>query len=465
MARVVQRRNNPPYLLILFVFLFLIATVAAVLTYLKNDELTNSLADATKKISEFGNSTEQATARTQLGAQAGLTKNTSLIGFYQKETSSLKDSILPGKPDEYRARLDRLVAAESRVRDMGLIPWIEHLNSELKLKDSEAGLLKESLAMAKEDAERAQNALDGVAKVIDKITKDRQADTAAVQEAIEKMGDDNRNSWERLEDRLAQQLATAKTQADRAKSDWEKVNKDRQDAEKKLQALIAAKKAERDMRPLDLASMTNQPDGKILRVLNDRVYINMGHGDKVQPAMTFSIYPAGPAIDENKIKGTLEILQVNDTTSECRVVSRFPSSGAVAPGDLIGNVAFVRDQTFYFVVKGQFDITGAGRTTSDGVTVIKDMITRSGGRLMDDVTVATDFLVMGESPEVPEKPGDDATEDEIDRYIQQMKVVQDYDKAHDEAAKYGIPILNSNRFMALIGYQPGNIDTTKVVQK
>ena len=54
MARVVaQRRSNPPYLLILFVFLFLLSTVAAVMFYINWDKANKELATErtdTKKI-------------------------------------------------------------------------------------------------------------------------------------------------------------------------------------------------------------------------------------------------------------------------------------------------------------------------------------------------------------------------------------------------------------------------------
>ena len=461
MARVVQRRNNPPYLLILFVFLFLIATVVAVLMYLKNDELNQSLAEVKGKLDKVGSTSDVATATAEM-AQAGA-KGTALL-FYRSEMSTWKESILPAKPDEIRPEWNRMVAAEPRIQDMGLIPWIKHLNIDRDAKDKEIGSLNEALVAANRQTMDAKNALDDMAAEIEKIGKDRQDEAEAIQQTIATLSSDDQAKWEKLEERLGLQLATARKQADQARADWEKVNREKLELQKQIQSLIAAKQESAALSSLDPSTITNQPDGKIMRVLNDKVFIDLGKSDKVQPAMTFSIYPAGPTTDESKLKGTLEILQVGETTSECRIINRYTAAGTITVGDIIGNIAFVRNQTFRFVVRGQFDMMGSGRSTSDAA-VIRDMIARNGGKLMDDVSVATDFLVLGESPETPEKPGDDATEDEIDRYIQQMKVVADYDKARNEAMKYGIPILNANRFMALIGYQPGKTELPTLLTK
>lgn len=58
MARVVQRRPNPPYLLILFVFLFLVSTTLAVLFYTRQSDAREEVAEIEEKLAKIAESSD-----------------------------------------------------------------------------------------------------------------------------------------------------------------------------------------------------------------------------------------------------------------------------------------------------------------------------------------------------------------------------------------------------------------------
>ncbi len=82
------------------------------------------------------------------------------------------------------------------------------------------------------------------------------------------------------------------------------------------------------------------------------------------------------------------------------------------------------------------------------------MIQRSGGKIADDLTVNTDFLVVGEEPPRPPKLADDASETDKALNDAQMKAYMDYEAAKAKAQAMYIPSLNTNRFLDLMGYVP-----------
>ncbi|KKK81705.1 hypothetical protein LCGC14_2810760, partial [marine sediment metagenome] len=78
------------------------------------------------------------------------------------------------------------------------------------------------------------------------------------------------------------------------------------------------------------------------------------------------------------------------------------------------------------------------------------------GRIVDDISIMTDFIVLGMEPKVMTAP----TSNQID--IDPM-VEQRYDQAQEDALRYNeiikqaqtfmVPVFNQRRFMNLIGYE------------
>ena len=205
-----------------------------------------------------------------------------------------------------------------------------------------------------------------------------------------------------------------------------------------------------------------KPDGEIVRLPgNGLAVINLGVGDHVAVGMTFKVFDrftGVPALGADGTregdmpvgKGELEIVRIGPGFSECRIIAKEPGISLVQ-GDLVVNLVYDRTQKYNFVVYGDFDLDGDGRTSPGDAEVIRRLITQWGGNVVNDVNVNTDFVVMGREPKVDAKPpADNAVEQaayqrataELDKYLEVRK----------QAMAMNIPILNQNRFLNFVGY-------------
>lgn len=205
-----------------------------------------------------------------------------------------------------------------------------------------------------------------------------------------------------------------------------------------------------------------EADGEVVSLTNDRdlVYVDLARNDRVLPGMTFEVFDrdmviklsdaARPEIT-GRGKATLEIVRVLDTASVARVVRR-ELRAVLAAGDQIVNLAYDRNAVYRFFVHGRFDIDNIGRATMADRERIKAMIERWGGKVPDEVTYQTDFLVLGESPRLPDRPGGEAGPEILEAYQKQLRTYQEHQKLVAQAEKLEIPVLNQNRFLSLVGY-------------
>ncbi len=208
-----------------------------------------------------------------------------------------------------------------------------------------------------------------------------------------------------------------------------------------------------------------QADGEIISIPgNGMVYINLGSGQQIVPGMTFEVYdkatglPRKTDVDElgDPVlpvgKASIEVVRVGGASSEARII-RQQTGTILQQGDLIANLVYDKNTRYTFVVYGQFDIDQNGQPTSADAEVIKRLITQWGGRLANEVTVNTDFVVLGVEPELPEFTPDelrdvvnvaklDAAQRELDAYLDVV----------DRARELHVPVLNQNRFLYFVGY-------------
>ena len=204
---------------------------------------------------------------------------------------------------------------------------------------------------------------------------------------------------------------------------------------------------------------TRQSDGEITAVLPDEhlVYIGRGQDDHVMLGMTFEVFDTdtGVLVDEyGDLRGyaTIEVISMSPNASLARVV-RLERGRRVDEGDQIANIVYDPQTTYKFFVFGKFDIDNTGQSTSTDRRRIETIINKWGGILARDLSYSTDFLVLGEEPAFPEALSPHETDPEI--IARRTKQIETYKKYQDliAAAKtLSIPILNQNRFLALVGY-------------
>jgi hypothetical protein len=209
-----------------------------------------------------------------------------------------------------------------------------------------------------------------------------------------------------------------------------------------------------------------QADGKIARVPgSDVVFIDLGTGDHISPGMTFEVYdrfsgvPGTASDDPNAVpdekslpkgKAAIEVVKPGPAQSECRIV-RQTLGQPVVEGDVIANLVYDRNTKYNFVVFGDFDLDHNGTPTPADADVIKRLITQWGGKVQNDVTVATDFVVLGAVPEVPATVENEDPQSVIRREAAQ-KQLDAYNEVVSKAKGLNIPILNQNRFLYYVGY-------------
>lgn len=202
---------------------------------------------------------------------------------------------------------------------------------------------------------------------------------------------------------------------------------------------------------------TPRPDGTVLLVNNTTgdVYISLTSKDNVRAGTPFNCFDprtfgTGDAVGLN---GSIEVLAVTDTFTRCRI-TRTSSNRAIQPGDVISNIVYHNGKNLptHFVLFGDFDLDGDGIATAAERDRMVALIRAHGGVVDDTFTATTNYLVLGRrpgSPSVQIPPSENVPGAiVVQRTIDQKR----YDELQDRAVQYAIPVLNTNRFLSLVGY-------------
>jgi NAD-dependent DNA ligase len=138
---------------------------------------------------------------------------------------------------------------------------------------------------------------------------------------------------------------------------------------------------------IDLKSKEMRSDGQLLRAdaSNGFVVIDRGHADNLRRGTRFQVYNRRGG--KNIIKGEVEVQEVQDNISLCRVLSELDANDPLIAGDQIHNQIYNPDEVKIFVISGIFD-----RFNRDELA---RFITEAGGRIEDRLTTRTHYLVAG----------------------------------------------------------------------
>lgn len=217
-------------------------------------------------------------------------------------------------------------------------------------------------------------------------------------------------------------------------------------------------------KPRDLAtSHLRRPDGQIIQVnKNNVVYISLGQGQQITKGMTFEIYdrvegiPAASGGAEDSLpvgKGSLEVVNVGPGSSECRVIRSEPGT-QVLEGDIIANLIYDPNVRWKFRVFGEFDINQDNQATSAEAEIIKRLVIEWGGQLTDKIDMDTDFVIMGKEPVMPNTTKQQRDESPLLQFewTKAEAALKAYDEVKNTAVALHIPALNQNRFLYMIGF-------------
>lgn len=346
---------------------------------------------------------------------------------------------------------------------------------------------------AQQQAVDLQVKLDDAGKMVEALNTIKDRIGASAQEQQQKLETDLAQIQKDIESLKASQdekLATLSTNIETKQKDSEgklqQAENDRSDLEKRL-------KEARDRLATFTGSLnrdTPQPpepikdvDGLVIAIPASKniVYINLGKQDHLVLGMTFEVFDAkrgvevdadGDAKTLKRGKATVEVVSMSDRSAACRVV-RSTFGHPIAVSDLIANLVYDKQRTFKFFLFGEFNLDQAGEASLSDTEMVVNLIEEWGGEVVKPeerqrklaglkreggeenlLPFDTDFLVVGEDPAAPaelteEEQGDDAAQKK--RTLAQEKYDR-FNRLNAEAQALGIPVLNQNRFLALIGY-------------
>ena len=461
MARVVQKRSGPPYLLIVFVFLFLLATTLAVLFYVENDKNKKLHADGQAEMALLADSRDLKSDKVRKLKDAARKKTgggqrQTVIGQLLLQAGKLSHAITGEESGfENANRMAEKALDMVKGSRVGLAKQVELLLKEQKSNRDEIQNLNEQLgrkevANAKKDKQIATIIAEhesNINKLGQKVTElDNKFDSRE-----KKHKSDLANADQSFKESLKEQVKNSVMLAQR-------IEELRRDSLKK-DRLIGELKKKLSRDPTRVRPEGVFPaDGKILRVLEGQklCYISIGRNDRVSEGLPFAVYPHTGIPKDGKGKAKLVVSRVSPNVSECRILEESQEDPVVA-GDLIGNVAFGRKRIHVFVVEGHFDLYGTGTPNAVGAEEVKGLIKRFGGKVTDELDVQTDYLVLGTEPDPPQKPKEEAPQPVWKTYRDQLKVYNRYQRISELARDINVPVLNTNRFLAFVGFTPTTV--------
>ncbi len=210
--------------------------------------------------------------------------------------------------------------------------------------------------------------------------------------------------------------------------------------------------------PPDAEAPAYKPDGRIILIDDPTkiVHLNIGSNDRVYRGLTFSVYDRNmPIPKDGRGKAEIEVFSVAETFSAARII-RSEIKRPIIVDDIIANLIWDSKKTNVFVIAGDFDLDGDGDSDRNADDKLKALIQKWGGRADDNVSIETDFVVLGTTPEVLRKPTFEQTEVDpmaMQRYEASLSRLADYEEVQNRAETLLVPIFNLERFLYFIGYR------------
>ena len=486
-----RQSNATLYTLITFVGLFVVATTAAVIYYVKAEELstrdkerqdeTNRLVsqDEIRNIGTIvGNrlpgqsnlgtvvahldqlvrlvkgapvrvtSAEVKVAEVRQAIQPLLERARAYItlpGLAAAAADAAKKAD-PNKPADPNAAAAPQVALASLISD--LLTKLEQTTSEKVATEQQLNTLKQ----------RFDDAV--------KIMKETEQKLGERVTAFEQQVNDIKTNYDKLKASVDQtskeEIGTIQVDLEKAKTEAKQLNENLLKTQAELNVAVGrlqgALTQVSEIRPApDKEAAAFQPDGNVILVNEaaGTIHINLGSDDHVYQGLTFSVYDRSAGIPrDGKPKAQVEVFAIDKKVSAARVLSSDPRN-PITTGDLIANLIWDPAKQNQFVVVGDFDLNGDGKPDFDGVTKIEALIQRWGGATSKEVTPLTDYVILGTEPQVPTQPTPEAqTADPtaLEKYNAAKAKNEQYNQIRQRAEALWVPVFNYERFLYFTGY-------------
>jgi hypothetical protein len=456
------------YTLITFVGLFIATTTVAVIYYVKAEEYRTAEADLQRDIDNLATDRERQALgsivgtkqpnKTQLGTMVEyLDKTVTLIAGGVAEPTSAEVKV-NNSNTEFSNALN-LAREHINIGDpntTGLIQIVRGLKTELDKTINEKLEIQKQLddqmtrfeEAYKANFEKEQTLLaekeklmQQVADIEQKYNENSALLEQTTSEQVKTLRDDlqkARDAMKGMDDDLLKTRAELKVAQDTLKSVKEKLRK---------------------IEPgPDRAVLAYQPDGKIILIDDNAqvVHLNLGSDNRVYQGLTFTVYDRGTSVPEDgKGKAEVEVFDVAKNYSAARIINS-ELTKPILQGDLAANLIWDTDRTNVFMIAGDFDLDNDGMIDYNGADKLKALIEKWGGRVDDAISIDTNFIVLGQQPQVLERPTPDELDVDpraMDVYEASLQRLNRYNGLKDQAQTLWIPVFTYERFLYFIGYK------------
>ena len=460
--------------LVIFVILFFIAAISAVVKSTDEKKSVQQLDTLKKQYDMVARSSEIATAKDEI---AELLKDPAYRGMTFYEIAKIQREKLAEKitgqgststSDAVDAGAKVIDSVNKQLTAIGVTVPANSLTSAIQVLANAVAERHDQAQRAKAAADAANQSHQAAMKAKDaEVEAHKAAVTAAEAKAAKAAQGEETFRKEKdgqvsaLEKSVADEIAAKRAAAEALQSQLQAAQQEIEKRDKQIQRqtdIIA------NWKPRNLAtSHLRRPDGRIIQVnKNSIVYISLGQGQQVTKGMTFEIYdrvegiPAAGANTDDALpvgKGSLEVVNVGPGSSECRIIRTEPGT-QVVEGDILANLIYDPNVKWKFKVFGEFDINQDGQATTAEAEIVKRLILEWGGQLTDKIDMDTDFVVMGREPVMPSTTKQQRDESPLLQF--EWTKAEAALKAYDDVKSLGvglhIPTLNQNRFLYMVGF-------------
>jgi NAD-dependent DNA ligase len=263
----------------------------------------------------------------------------------------------------------------------------------------------------------------------------------------------NKNKEQQVQDLMAQ-LEQARAERDRLNTEMRQMDAKLSVAQQRIAHLQSQIHA--TMPTPDPNALAYQPDGRIILIDNQIVHLNMGSDDRVYRGLTFTVYDRGmPIPKDGEGKAEIEVFDVGKNFSTARITYS-QKRNPIIIDDIVANLIWDRDKTNVFMIAGEFDLNSDGDIEYDAADKIKALIEKWGGRVINTVTIDTDYIVLGQPPRVLRRPTFDEIEADplaMQKYEASQRKLTHYNQVKSQAQVLYVPVFNTTRFLHFIGYK------------
>ena len=201
---------------------------------------------------------------------------------------------------------------------------------------------------------------------------------------------------------------------------------------------------------------------RILPALNYKVTMSDLYQEFTDPEVTAQIMLTleKPYKERNK---DFEEIFANGSPNKLRILNNLSEAheqgkniSPIILNDIIANLIWDSSKVNVFVISGDFDLDGNGNYDYNAIQRITALVDKWGGRVDDAISIDTDFLVLGQMPQITEKPTPEEQQldpTSLQTYEASLKRLNQYNYIQERAQALWIPIFKYERFLHFIGYK------------